>query len=61
MTETRIGTLTFEKGFPSEDTTRRVFDELDYQRAVPTFLWASISRMSDRQRSQSLCIENTNR
>ena len=33
-TDTRIGTLIFENGFPSEDTTRKVFDELDYQRAV---------------------------
>ena len=38
-TDTRIGTLNFENGFPSEDTTRKVFDELDYQRAVQAFLW----------------------
>lgn len=37
---TRIGTLTFEKGFPTEDTTRMLFDELDYQRAVQAYLWA---------------------
>jgi hypothetical protein len=40
MTETRIGTLTFENGFPSEETTRKLFDEMDYQRAVQAFLWA---------------------
>jgi hypothetical protein len=32
--ETRIGTLTFERGFPTDETTRKIFDELDYQRAV---------------------------
>jgi hypothetical protein len=40
MTETRLGTLTFENGFPSEETTRKLFDEMDYQRAVQAFLWA---------------------
>ena len=40
MTETRIGTLNFENGFPSEETTRKLFDEMDYQRAVQAFLWA---------------------
>ena len=39
MIETRIGTLDFENGFPSEETTRKVFDEMDYQRAVQAFLW----------------------
>ena len=38
--DTRIGTLTFERGFPTEETTRRVFDEIDYQRAVQAYLWA---------------------
>ena len=32
--KTRIGTLSFEKGYPSEKTTRKLFDEIDYQRAV---------------------------
>jgi len=39
-TDTRIGKLSFENGFPSEETTRKVFDELDYQRAVQAYLWA---------------------
>ena len=38
--KTRIGTLSFENGFPSEETTRKVFDEMDYQRAVQAYLWA---------------------
>ena len=36
---TRIGALTFKRGFPTEETKRRVFDEIDYQRAVQAFLW----------------------
>ena len=32
--KTRIGTLTFENGFPSKETARKLFDEMDYQRAV---------------------------
>jgi hypothetical protein len=38
--DTRLGKLTFENGFPSEETTRKVFDEMDYQRAVQAYLWA---------------------
>ncbi|HTF17242.1 MAG TPA: hypothetical protein VK658_04165, partial [Chryseolinea sp.] len=38
--ETRIGTLNFERGYPTEDTKRKVFDEIDYQRAVQIYLWA---------------------
>ena len=38
--KTRIGTLNFERGFPTEETTRKLFDEIDYQRAVQAYLWA---------------------
>jgi hypothetical protein len=38
--DTRIGTLSFERGFPTEETKRKAFDEIDYQRAVQAFLWA---------------------
>ena len=30
----------FERGFPTEETKRKVFDEIDYQRAVQAYLWA---------------------
>ena len=33
-------TLNFEQGFPTEETTRKLFDEIDYQRAVQAYLWA---------------------
>jgi hypothetical protein len=39
-TDTRLGKLSFEQGFPSEETTRKLFDEMDYQRAVQAYLWA---------------------
>jgi len=38
--KTRVGTLKFEKGFPTEETKQKVFDEIDYQRAVQAYLWA---------------------
>jgi hypothetical protein len=38
--KTRIGDLTFKHGFPTEETKHKVFDEIDYQRAVQAYLWA---------------------
>ena len=38
--QTRLGALTFERGFPTAETTKKVFDEIDYQRAVQAYLWA---------------------
>ena len=35
--KTRIGTLNFERGFPTEETTRKLYDEMDFQRAVQAF------------------------
>jgi hypothetical protein len=31
---TRIGTLRFEKGYPTPETARKLYDEMDFQRAV---------------------------
>jgi hypothetical protein len=36
---TRFDKLTFEHGFPTGDTAKKVYDELDFQRAVQCFLW----------------------
>jgi len=36
--ETRIGTLEFFDGFPSPETTQKVFDNLDFLRGVEAFL-----------------------
>lgn len=38
--ESRLENLAFENGFPTEETTQKLFDEMDYQRAVQAFLWA---------------------
>ena len=36
--ETRLGTLQFTDGFPDDATVEKVFDNLDFQRAVQAFL-----------------------
>jgi len=38
--QTRIGTLHFFDGFPDETTTKTLFDNLDFQRAVQAYLLA---------------------
>jgi hypothetical protein len=38
--DTRIGKLTFEGGYPSEKTVDKLYEELDFQRAVQAYLWA---------------------
>jgi hypothetical protein len=38
--KTRIGDLKFERGYPTEETAKKLFDEMDYQRAVQAYLWA---------------------
>ena len=37
---TRVGKLVFESGYPSDKTAKKLYDELDFQRAVQTYLWA---------------------
>ena len=32
--ETRFGTLTFDDGFPTEETAQKLYDQIDFQRAV---------------------------
>lgn len=36
--ESRIGTLTFEDGFPTEETAKKIYDQLDFQRAVESVM-----------------------
>ncbi len=38
--ETRLGTLNFKGGFPDDSTVQKVYDNLDFQRAVQAFLIA---------------------
>jgi len=37
--DTRIGKLTFESGYPSNDTVTKLYDEMDFQRACQAYLW----------------------
>ena len=36
----RVGALRYELGFPTAETSRKLFDEMDFQRAVQAYLWA---------------------
>lgn len=38
--DTRIGTLEFDLGLPTEKTVTKLFDEMDFQRACQAYLWA---------------------
>jgi hypothetical protein len=53
--QSRLGTLKFFDGFPDDETVRRLYDNLDLQRAVRTFLTAmpaaSLSAMREGLRS----------
>jgi hypothetical protein len=37
---TRIGTLEVRNGYPTDTTAAKLFDEMDFQRAVQAYLWA---------------------
>lgn len=37
--DTRIGKLTFESGYPSEETVKKLYDEMDFQRACQAYIW----------------------
>lgn len=39
MLDTRIGKLTFESGYPSQDTVQKLYDEMDFQRACQAYIW----------------------
>lgn len=36
---TRIGDLSFESGYPSDDTVQKLYDEMDFQRASQAYIW----------------------
>jgi hypothetical protein len=38
--QTRIGKLSFEGGYPSQGTVEKLYEEMDFQRAVQAYLWA---------------------
>ncbi|MEZ4598959.1 MAG: DUF1254 domain-containing protein [Syntrophotaleaceae bacterium] len=38
--DSRLGQLGFEAGYPTQATIEKLYDELDFQRAVQAYLWA---------------------
>jgi hypothetical protein len=48
--ETRLGTLKFFDGFPDKDTVEKLYDNLDFQRAVQAYLLAipAVNQVADR-------------
>jgi len=38
--KTRSGELKFESGYPTDETVQKLYNELDFQRAVQVYLWA---------------------
>jgi hypothetical protein len=54
--ETRLGTLNFFDGFPDKATAEKLFDNLDFQRAVQAYLLAipAVSQAADRNAIRAL-------
>ena len=54
--ETRLGTLHFVDGFPDPATVDKVFDNLDFQRAVQAYLLAlpAVSQAANRNAVRTL-------
>lgn len=51
--ETRIGKLQFELGYPSETTIKKLYNEMDFQRAVQAYLWGlPMVEMAEWQKAQ---------
>jgi len=51
--KTRIGELKFEMGYPSDATIKKLYSELDFQRAVQAYLWAlPLVEMAEWQKAQ---------
>jgi hypothetical protein len=38
--DTRIGRIELDQGFPSKDAVTKLYDELDFQRACQSYIWA---------------------
>ena len=58
--ETRIGTLTFNDGFPTNETVQKVYDNLAFQRGVDVFLNATPGGSTEglRQGLASIGVDN---
>jgi len=38
--DTRVGSLSFENGYPSRESVEKLFDVMDFQRATQAYIWA---------------------
>src|SRR5512137_1865691 len=58
--ETRLGMLHFKGGCPDEDTTDKLFDNLDFQRAVQAYLLGlpPVNQLANRQAIRSIGLDN---
>jgi hypothetical protein len=51
--ETRIGSLEFINGYPSDETIDKLYNELDFQRAVQAYIWGlPMVTMAEWQKAQ---------
>jgi hypothetical protein len=59
--ETRLGTLKFDHGFPDKETAAKLYDNLDFQRAVQAFLLGmpAVSQVANRAAFADLGPANT--
>src|SRR5208283_5291697 len=59
--ETRLGTLNFFDGFPDKPTIQKLYDNLDFQRAVQAYLLAipAVSQTANRNAIRTLGPVNT--
>ncbi len=59
--ETRLGTLRFFDGFPDKATAQKLYDNLDYERAVQAFLLGmpAVSQVANREAFRSVGPINT--
>lgn len=59
--ETRLGTLKFADGYPDESSAQKLFDNLDFQRAVQSYLLAlpAVSQAANRDAILKLGPPNT--
>jgi hypothetical protein len=57
--DTRIGKLDFELGVPSQETATKLYDEMDFQRAVQCYLWG-LPIVGMEQNQQGLVHDNNN-
>ena len=59
--ETRLGTLNFTDGFPDKSTLEKLYDNLDFQRAVQAYLLAipAVSQAANRNAIRTLGPVNT--